>query len=176
MTSVIEVEGYRAVVRYDADLGMYRGEFVGLNGGADFYAEDMARLRDEAATSEWTAPARSLAAPDEDVMARVVVNDFGVHLEFTVPPNLVGGQTNDGYDTHYLRGRWDGVPVSSFMVDQRWGETSLHFYADKKKVRRIPRHDTLSVAMDWYGAGSAAWNFSLAGASEALEEAVGAKR
>ena len=51
MTSMIEVEGYRAVVRYDPELRMYRGEFVGLNGGADFYAEDMAKLRDEAATS-----------------------------------------------------------------------------------------------------------------------------
>ena len=51
MTSVIEVEGYRAVVRYDADLGMYRGEFVGLNGGADFYARDRASLQLEAATS-----------------------------------------------------------------------------------------------------------------------------
>ncbi len=130
----------------------------------------------KAAASEWTAPVRQLAAPYEEVMARVVVNDFGVLLEFTAPPNLVGGQTNDGYDTHYLRGRWDGVPVSSFMVDQRWGDTSLHFYADKKKVRRILRHETLSVAMDWYGAGPAAWNFSLAGASEALTEAAGAER
>lgn len=51
MTSVIEVEGYRAVVRYDADLGMYRGEFIGLNGGADFYAQDRASLETEAATS-----------------------------------------------------------------------------------------------------------------------------
>ncbi len=130
----------------------------------------------KAAASQWTAPARPLAAPYEDVMARVVVNDFGVHLEFTVPPNLVGGQKNDGYDIHHLRGRWDGVPVSSFMVDQRWGDTSLHFYADKKKVKRILRHETLSVAMDWYGAGPAAWNFSLAGASEALAEAAGPKR
>lgn len=107
----------------------------------------------KAAASEWTAPVRPLAAPYEDVKARVVVNDFGVHLEFTVPPNLVGGQTNDGYDPHYLRGRWDGVPVSSFMVDQGWGDTSLHFYADKKKVRRIVRHEALSVAMDWCRAG-----------------------
>ncbi len=51
MKSMIEVEGYRAVVRYDSELRMYRGEFVGLNGGADFYAKDMAELRDEAATS-----------------------------------------------------------------------------------------------------------------------------
>ncbi len=48
---MIEVEGYRAVVRYDSELRMYRGEFVGLNGGADFYAADMAHLHDEASTS-----------------------------------------------------------------------------------------------------------------------------
>ena len=49
MTNVIEVEAYRGVVRYDADLGMYRGEFVGLNGGADFYGRDMGSLEAEAA-------------------------------------------------------------------------------------------------------------------------------
>ena len=30
-----------AVVEYDADINMFRGEFLGLNGGADFYAEDL---------------------------------------------------------------------------------------------------------------------------------------
>ena len=30
---------------------MFRGEFVGLNGGADFYAQDIAGLRREGAAS-----------------------------------------------------------------------------------------------------------------------------
>ena len=43
----MEINGYRAVVNYDPDINMFRGEFVGLNGGADFYAKDIDNLRRE---------------------------------------------------------------------------------------------------------------------------------
>lgn len=51
MTNTISVDGYRAVIQYDPDLKMFRGEFLGLNGGADFYAFDVAGLKREAAKS-----------------------------------------------------------------------------------------------------------------------------
>ena len=38
---------YRAVIQYDPDIEMFRGEFIGLNGGADFYAKDIDGLRQE---------------------------------------------------------------------------------------------------------------------------------
>lgn len=41
------IQGYPAVISFDPDIGMFRGEFVGLNGGADFYAKDLDRLRQE---------------------------------------------------------------------------------------------------------------------------------
>ena len=47
----MEIAGYRAVIQFDPDIEMFRGEFVGLNGGADFYARDVAGLRREGATS-----------------------------------------------------------------------------------------------------------------------------
>ena len=47
----MEIGGYRAVIRFDPDIDMFRGEFVGLNGGADFYARDTAGLRREGAAS-----------------------------------------------------------------------------------------------------------------------------
>lgn len=47
MMNIIEIDGYRAVVQYDPDIDSFRGEFVGLNGGADFYAQDIASLRKE---------------------------------------------------------------------------------------------------------------------------------
>ena len=46
-----EIEGYRAVIEFDPDIEMFRGEFVGLNGDADFYARDIAGLRREGAAS-----------------------------------------------------------------------------------------------------------------------------
>ena len=51
MRNTMEIEGYRAVIQFDPDIDMFRGEFVGLNGGADFYARDIAGLRREGAVS-----------------------------------------------------------------------------------------------------------------------------
>ena len=42
---------YAAVISYDPEIQMFRGEFVGLNGGADFYADSIENLRQEGATS-----------------------------------------------------------------------------------------------------------------------------
>ncbi len=39
--------GYKAVIAYDPEIEMFRGEFVGLNGGADFYAKDTEGLKHE---------------------------------------------------------------------------------------------------------------------------------
>lgn len=45
------IDGYDAVVAYDPDINMFRGEFVGLNGGADFYASTVDGLRQEGGKS-----------------------------------------------------------------------------------------------------------------------------
>lgn len=49
--NAMEINGYRAVIQYDPEIEMFRGEFVGLNGGADFYAADVDGLRSEGETS-----------------------------------------------------------------------------------------------------------------------------
>ncbi len=51
MMNTMEIDGYKAVIQYDPDIEMFRGEFIGLNGGADFYAKDIDGLRQEGATS-----------------------------------------------------------------------------------------------------------------------------
>ena len=47
MMNIMEINGYRAVVQYDPEIDMFRGEYLGLNGGADFYAKDIDGLRQE---------------------------------------------------------------------------------------------------------------------------------
>jgi predicted HicB family RNase H-like nuclease len=47
MRNVIGIDGHRAVVSFDPDIGMIRGEFLGLSGGADFYAESVKTLEME---------------------------------------------------------------------------------------------------------------------------------
>lgn len=44
MMNIIEIDGEKAVVAFDPDIQKFRGEFVGLNGGADFYAENVKDL------------------------------------------------------------------------------------------------------------------------------------
>ena len=52
MKNVMEFAGgYKAVIAYDPEIEMFRGEFIGLNGGADFYAKDAAGLRQEGQAS-----------------------------------------------------------------------------------------------------------------------------
>lgn len=45
--NTMTINGYQAVIAFDPDIQMFRGEFVGLNGGADFYAKDVDGLRRE---------------------------------------------------------------------------------------------------------------------------------
>jgi len=49
--NTMSINGYQAVIAFDPDIQMFRGEFVGLNGGADFYAKDVDGLRREGAIS-----------------------------------------------------------------------------------------------------------------------------
>lgn len=51
MKNMMEINSYRAVIQFDPDIDMFQGEFVGLNGGADFYARDIASLQAEGEAS-----------------------------------------------------------------------------------------------------------------------------
>ncbi len=50
-TNIMEIDGYHAVIQFDPEIDMFRGEFLDLNGGADFYAQDVSGLRKEGAAS-----------------------------------------------------------------------------------------------------------------------------
>ena len=41
------LNNYKAKIEYDADLDMFRGEILGINGGADFYGETPTELKHE---------------------------------------------------------------------------------------------------------------------------------
>lgn len=45
--SIMIVDGYQAKIEYDPDLDQFRGEILGLNGGADFYGKNPKELRSE---------------------------------------------------------------------------------------------------------------------------------
>ncbi|MGE0082816.1 MAG: hypothetical protein AB7S75_00200 [Desulfococcaceae bacterium] len=41
------LDNYHAKIEYDAEIDMFRGEILGLNGGADFYGRTPDELRAE---------------------------------------------------------------------------------------------------------------------------------
>lgn len=45
--NLMTVEGYHAKIEYDEELDLFRGEILGLNGGADFYGKNPKELRTE---------------------------------------------------------------------------------------------------------------------------------
>lgn len=47
MMNVMQIDNHKAVISYDSELGLFRGEFIGLNGGADFYGESVAELEQQ---------------------------------------------------------------------------------------------------------------------------------
>ena len=47
MMNIMEIQGYKAIIKYDPVIDMFRGEFIALNGGADFYASDIKTLHKE---------------------------------------------------------------------------------------------------------------------------------
>ncbi|MEZ5312293.1 MAG: type II toxin-antitoxin system HicB family antitoxin [Thermoanaerobaculia bacterium] len=47
MINTMTIQGHTAVIRFDPELARFRGEFVGLSGGADFTAASVEALRKE---------------------------------------------------------------------------------------------------------------------------------
>jgi predicted HicB family RNase H-like nuclease len=51
MINQMTINGIIAIITYDSDIDLFRGEFIGLNGGADFYAADAEGLRHDGSIS-----------------------------------------------------------------------------------------------------------------------------
>ena len=45
--NLMSLEGYQAKIEYDEDIDLFRGEILGLSGGADFYGKTPEELRAE---------------------------------------------------------------------------------------------------------------------------------
>ena len=44
MKNELHIDGHTAVIAFDPETNTFRGEFIGLKGGADFYAASTADL------------------------------------------------------------------------------------------------------------------------------------
>ncbi|HEJ9486020.1 MULTISPECIES: type II toxin-antitoxin system HicB family antitoxin [Proteus] len=51
LNNTLKIDGHIAVINFDPEIDMFRGEFIGLNGGADFYAYSVDELKKEGSIS-----------------------------------------------------------------------------------------------------------------------------
>jgi len=51
MINTLKIDGHQAVITFDPEIEMFRGELIGLNGGADFYAYSVEELKKEGSES-----------------------------------------------------------------------------------------------------------------------------
>lgn len=51
MNNIMVIDNHKAKINYDPELELFRGEFIGLNGGADFYSDSISGLHTEGAQS-----------------------------------------------------------------------------------------------------------------------------
>lgn len=51
MQNIMMINEHKAIIQYGPELRMFRGEFMGLNGGADFYGDSIAALEREGVQS-----------------------------------------------------------------------------------------------------------------------------
>ena len=49
--NIMKIDGYKAVINFDPEIELFRGEFIGTNGTADFYAKDVEGLKKEGTLS-----------------------------------------------------------------------------------------------------------------------------
>lgn len=79
MMNVMEFEGgYKATIVYDPEIEMFRGEFFGLNGGADFYAKDAEGLKRE---GEISLRVFLRMCEEEGVAPRKAAGKFALRLD-----------------------------------------------------------------------------------------------
>ncbi len=72
--NTMTINGYQAVIAFDPDIQMFRGEFVSLNGGADFYAADVEGLKHASVAASNRASTSRASSP------------CGLTLQPTKPP------------------------------------------------------------------------------------------
>lgn len=76
------LDGYRAKIEYDPELDLFRGEILGLNGGADFYGSNTEELRQEFRNSLNTFLA---VCAEKEIKP---TKDYSVRFNLRVPPKL----------------------------------------------------------------------------------------
>ena len=94
MKNVMTIDGYDAIITYDPEIEMFRGEFINLNGGADFYASDINGLHKEGKLS--LDMFLDMCAKDGVEPKKQYSGKFNVRLSSNLHENLVVAAAAEG--------------------------------------------------------------------------------
>ena len=94
MINLMDFDGHQAVINYDPEIEMFRGEFVNLNGGADFYATDIEGLHKEGEIS--LAMFLDMCKKDGVEPKKNYSGKFNVRLSSVLHENLVVAAASEG--------------------------------------------------------------------------------
>lgn len=94
MKNTMMIDGYRAVIQFDPEIEMFRGEFINLNGGADFYAADIEGLKQEGAAS--LRVFLEMCAEEGIEPVRPFSGKFNVRIPPELHADLVAAATAEG--------------------------------------------------------------------------------
>ena len=80
------IDNVKAVIKYDPDMALFRGEFIGLNGYADFYADNIADLKKEGMIS--LKVFREVCAEDGVEPLKHYSGKFNIRINASLHENL----------------------------------------------------------------------------------------
>ena len=101
--NVMTVDGYHAKIEYDEELDLFRGEVLGINGGADFYGKNPKELRAEFMARVQASSSKTVVGQEGcRSVASALAASAATRLR-TRPPALRGG--NRWPRRNHLRGR-----------------------------------------------------------------------
>ncbi len=133
------------------------------------FVNEFGERTDQGAMSREVSPRRPMAFPYGDVTARIIVDCDRAWVRFNDSPNLTGGDIGDGYEQHAVVVRVDGEE-SRWPVRQTWGHDDINFVGASQAIAAFSGGANFDLAVPWYGEGSVAFSWSLAGAADAIQQ------
>lgn len=120
--------------------------------------------------SATVSPVRPADSPYDDLMGRIYLQcgDQIVILQLTESPNLTGGETRDGYETHQLFVKLDDAETT-WRASQRWGSDAVILSPDGG-LYNFYRAKEFQILLPWYGNYYVHFRWDLVGIREVTEE------
>ncbi len=125
------------------------------------------------AHSPITVAMKQMSFPYDDITAWLGVGcdsqEEWIYFGFSKAPYLLDTSTDLGYHRISTQVKWDDQ-VEQVILKQKWYSSLVHFSNDREAISRATTSRTVQLELKWHGQGKTYFQFSLDGASAALDE------